>query len=230
MKLPGNRQFLCKMKFKVITLFPDFIRTLGQYSIIGRAIKNKKIKLETFDLRDFGLGSYKQVDDKPYGGGVGMLLRVDVAHNAIKKAKVGSKTTKVIMLSPDGERFTQKLAEQLAKEKEIILLCGHYEGFDKRIENYIDMKISVGDYVLSGGEIASMTIIDAVSRQIDGVLGKTASKDIETFSIVDGKMISEYPQFTRPEIYDQNRVPEELLCGNPEKVSKWQKEHTKVLE
>jgi tRNA (guanine37-N1)-methyltransferase len=218
------------MKFKVITLFPDFIKSLENYSIIGRAIKNRVIKLETINLRDFGIGSYKQVDDRPYGGGIGMLMRVDVMHKAIKKALGRTKKAKVILLSPDGKKFTQKMAKELCGEDELILVCGHYEGFDKRIESYVDEKVSIGDFVLTGGEIASMAMIDAISRQIDGVLGKNDSKLVETFSEVEGEIISEYPQFTRPELYDGIAVPETLLCGDPKKVTKWQTENTRYLK
>lgn len=216
------------MKFTVITLFPEFIENLESYSIIGRAIKEKKIELVTLNLRDFGRGNYHQVDDKPYGGGVGMLMRVDIVHKAIQAAKKKAhKNHKVILLSPEGKQFTQKTVESYAKIDEIIIICGHYEGFDQRIKNFVDEVVAVGQYVLSGGEIAAMAIVDSVSRQIEGVLGKDESKDMETFSSVDNKRIIEYPQFTRPEEYLGLRVPKILLEGNHLEIQKWREKNTK---
>lgn len=215
------------MKFCVITLFPDFVEKLSEYSIIGRALKNKKIKLETINMRDFGLGAYHQVDDKPYGGGTGMLLRVDVASAVIKKAKEKSKNCKVILLAADGEKFTQKKAEEYSKIDELILLCGHYEGHDKRIEGYVDNKISTGDYVVSGGEIPAMIIIDATARLIKGVLGKEEGLVTESHTLVGNARILEHPQYTRPYEFEGKKVPDVLLSGNPKKVVAWQEKHTK---
>lgn len=208
------------MKFTIITLFPEFIQSLQDYSIIGRAINNRKIDLETINLRDFGIGSYKQVDDKPYGGGAGMLFRVDVVVKAINFAKQKAlKRSKVIMLCPSGDRFTQKKARTLEKFDEIIVLCGHYEGFDKRIYGYVDEIISIGDYVLSGGEIAAMAMVDSVARLKNGVLGNVDSLKEETY-LRD----FEYPQYTRPEEFEGKKVPEVLLSGDPKKIANWQKE------
>jgi len=218
---------LKKMKFSVITLFPDFIENLSEYSIIGRALNSKKIKLQTINLRDFGLGTYHQVDDKPYGGGTGMLLRVDVASDAIKKAKKGSKNGRVVLLAADGEKFTQKKAEQYSKLDELILICGHYEGHDKRIEEYVDEKISTGDYVVSGGEIPAMIIIDATSRLIKGVLGKEEGLVTESYTQVGNSRILEHPQYTRPFEFEDKKVPDVLLSGDPKKVTAWQEKHTK---
>ena len=214
------------MKFKVVTLFPEFIDSLRDYSIIGRALKNKIISLESINIRDFGLGRHKQVDDKPYGGGVGMLLKVDVLHAAIKKAAPRkSIKRKVILLSPEGRTFNQSVAQELSKLDEIVLVCGHYEGFDRRVDNYVDDKISIGEYVLSGGEIAALAIIDTVSRLKSGVLGKDESKDIESFSKVDDNLILEHPQYTRPESYKDDKVPEVLLSGHHKQIDEWQKKH-----
>lgn len=215
------------MKFTVITLFPEFIENMQNYSIIGRALAEKKIVLRTVNLRDFGLGSYKQVDDKPYGGGAGMLLRVDVVSKAIEYTKKKAlKKSRVIMLCPSGKRYDQKKVAELTKNDEIILLCGHYEGFDKRISDYVDEIVSVGDYVLSGGEIPAMVIIDSVARQLPGVLGNEASLSEESFSVPHhNSAISasiEYPQYTRPEIFEGKRVPEILLSGDPKKITAWQ--------
>ncbi len=218
------------MKFKVITLFPEFINRIKEYSIISRAIKNAKIKLETINIRDFGLGNYKQVDDKPYGGGVGMLLRVDVIYKAIRKASPRkSVKRRIILLTADGERFSQRVAERLLKYEEIVLVCTHYEGHDKRIEEYVDEKISIGPYVLTGGEIPAMTIIDATSRLISGVLGKDESSKSESFSIIENRETLEYPQYTRPFDFKGKKVPEILLCGDHKKIKKWKEENTKTV-
>lgn len=221
------------MKFTVITLFPDFIKTLESYSIIGRALKNKKIAIKTINLRDFGLGRYRQVDDRPFGGDPGMLLRVDVAVLAIRKA-IGSTSTKsakkIVLLCPTGKKFNQEMAEKIAVLDELILVCGHYEGFDKRIEDYVDEKISIGNYVLSGGELPAMTIIDAVSRQIPGVLQNPKSLKTESFSASCATRHTpratnlEFPQYTRPAEFEGKKVPEVLLSGDPKKIAKWQEQ------
>jgi len=218
------------MKFTVITLFPEFIKNLEGYSIIGRAIKEQKITVETISLRDFGIGSYKQVDDKPYGGGVGMLLRADTVVPAIKSArKKAAKGSKVILLSPEGKKYNQKLAEKFSSYKELIIVCGHYEGFDERIKGYVDEVVSIGGYVLSGGEIAAMSIIDSVSRLIPGVLGKDESSKTESFSEHEGKRIIESPQYTRPEEFEEKNVPEVLLSGNHKKIEAWRKSNQKEV-
>jgi tRNA (guanine37-N1)-methyltransferase len=222
------------MKFKVITLFPDFVEQLRNYSVIGRAIRAGKIEIETINLRDFGLGSYKQVDDKPYGGGVGMLLRVDVLYQAIQKATAlwgtKSKNRRIILMSPDGKTFDQTKAEKLASLDEIVLVCGHYEGFDKRVEKFVDEKISVGNYIVSGGELPAMIIIDAISRLIPGVLGKNESNKDESFSKKNGKRYLEYPQYTRPEEFMGERVPEVLISGNHKKIDDWRKHNRKSID
>ena len=219
------------MKFSVITLFPDFIKNLEQYSIVGRAIRNKKIFLKTFNLRDFGLGSYHQVDDKPYGGGAGMLLRVDVALSAIKKARSKSKKSKVILLSAGGEKFTQSKVEEYSQLDELIILCAHYEGHDARIEDYVDEVVSIGDFVVSGGEIPALIVIDSVSRLIKGVLGKEESLLYESFSKIEGVngRVLEFPQYTRPDEFERKRVPEILLSGNHEKIEQWKRSHLKKI-
>lgn len=210
------------MKFKVITLFPEFVNSLNNYSIIGRAFFEQKNELECINLRDFGLGNYKQVDDKPYGGGIGMLLRVDVAFEALKKAKTKSKNQKTILLAANGEKFTQIKAEEYSTLDQLNIFCGHYEGHDKRIESYVDEIISIGDFVVSGGEIPAMTIIDSTARLIQGVLGKDESNSVESFSKIDGKRILEYPQYTRPFEFDKQEVPSVLLSGDLKKIKSWQ--------
>lgn len=216
------------MKFNIITLFPDFCKAIEDYSIIGRAVKNDIIKIKITNLRTFGLGKYKQVDDKPFGGGVGMLLRVDVLDTAIKSIKKGKKS-KVVLLSPRGKQFNQKMSQDYAKLDEIIFVCGHYEGFDERIRDLADEEISTGPYVLTGGEIPAMTIIDAISRHIPGVLGKIESKEFETFSRIGGKNIIEHPQYTRPREHKGKKVPEILISGNHSQIELWKKQNTQKL-
>ena len=219
------------MKFKVITLFPEFIKTLENYSVIGRAANKGIIKIEPINLRDFGLGSYKQVDDKPYGGGPGMLLRVDVLHQAIQKANLrSSKNRRIILLSPDGKTFDQAKAEELTNFNEIVLVCGHYEGFDARVEDFVDEKISVGNYIVSGGELPALTVIDAVSRLIPGVLGKDESNQDESFSQKDDERYLEYPQYTRPEEFRGKKVPDILISGDHQEIEKWRKQSRKPID
>ncbi len=217
--------------FKVITLFPDFIKSLEGYSIIGRAINKGIIDLDIIDLRNFGIGKHHQVDDKPYGGGIGMLIRVDVMDNAIQfaKSRCKSKSVKTILLSPQGKQFVQKKSLALSSQKEIIIICGHYEGFDHRIRYLVDEEISIGPYILTGGEIPAMVLIDSISRLKKGVLGKTASCKTETFSTVGSKKIIEYPQYTRPQTYKNRTVPSTLVSGNHKEIKKWQDSHTKII-
>lgn len=219
------------MKFKVITLFPDFVNNLKNYSIIGRAIGQGKIALETLDLRDFGLGKYKQVDDRPYGGGVGMLLRVDVMHKAIRKyAPRPSKKRRVILLSADGNIFTQRDAERLGKYDEIVLVCGHYEGHDQRIENFVDEKISLGKYIVTGGELPAMIMIDSIARLLPGVLGKDESSSDESFSMKDNNELLEYPQYTRPYDFKGYKVPDVLLSGDHKKIQAYLDKNRRVAD
>jgi tRNA (guanine37-N1)-methyltransferase len=213
------------MRFNIITLFPDFCKALNNYSVIGRAIRNKTIGVKITDLRSFGLGKHKEVDSKPFGGGVGMLLRVDVVGAALDSIEKQNKS-KVVLLSPKGKQFTQKMAVELAKLDEIVLVCGHYEGFDERITNLVDEVVSIGPYVLSGGEIPAMAMIDTIARQIPKVLGKTESKDVETFSIVENKKIIEYPQYTRPREFRGQKVPDTLISGNHSQIEAWKKSNT----
>ncbi len=219
------------MKFKVITLFPDFVNNLKNYSIIGRAIGQGNIALETLHLRDFGLGKYKQVDDRPYGGGVGMLLRVDVMYKAIRKfAPRPSKKRRIILLSADGNVFTQRDAERLGTYEEIVLVCGHYEGHDQRIENFVDEKISLGKYVVTGGELPAMIMIDSIARLLPGVLGKDESSSDESFSMKDNNELLEYPQYTRPYDFKGYKVPDVLLSGDHKKIQAYLDKNRKVAD
>lgn len=208
------------MKITILTLFPEMFTGFLAESIIGRAQKNGLVEIETVNLRDWGIGKHKQVDDTPYGGGAGMVLKVDVMVKAIQDIKLKNPETKVILLTPQGQVFSQNLAKNLAKSKnDLILVCGHYEGFDERIRNYVDEEISIGDYVLTGGELAAAVVTDAVIRLLPGVLGKDESSEDESFS--EGFL--EYPQYTRPEEFEGKKVPPVLLSGNHAEITKWRK-------
>ncbi len=217
------------MRIDIITLFPEFFESFVQHSIVGRAVKNNKLKIVTHNLRDYADDKYKSVDDHPYGGGPGMVLKVDVLHRAL--IDVGSKIldsiAKVILLTPQGQVYKQKMALELAQATNLILICGHYEGFDERIRKYVDMEISVGDYVLTGGEIPAMIVTDSVARLLTGVLGDDASSHEESFSPSTSSgsaMLLEYPQYTRPEEYEGEKVPKILMNGNHAEIDKWRRE------
>ncbi len=214
-----------KIKFNIITLFPETIKALTDYSIIGRAVQDNKIEIETCNLRDFGVGKYKQVDDTPYGGGAGMVLKVDVMDKAIQKVRQENPGTVVILLTPKGEKYGQKKARELSKKNNITLVCGHYEGFDERIRGLVDEEISIGDYILTGGEIAAAAIIDSVSRLISGVLGRKESAQEESFE----NSLLEYPQYTKPREYKGMEVPEILSGGNHGEIERWRKDEAKKI-
>lgn len=217
------------MKFDVITLFPEMFESVFSKSIISRAREKKLIEINYHQMRQWSWNNYGSVDDKPYGGDVGMLIRVEVIDKAlkeIKKSKAKSLKPKIILMSARGKRFEQADAKRLAKEKNLIIICGHYEGFDERVSTLVDEEISIGDYVLSGGEIPAMVIIDSVSRLLPGVLGKDESSQIESFS--DDSHHIEFPQYTRPAEYNGQKVPEVLLSGDPKKIKKWQQKQIKL--
>ena len=207
------------MKFDVLTLFPEMFDVLN-YSIIGKAIENKLIDVNITNIRDFSKNKHKKVDDTPYGGGAGMVIRPDVvmdSYNSVKTEK-----SKVIYLSPQGKTLNQKKVEELSKCSHLILLCGHYEGIDQRvIDKIVDEEISIGDYVLTGGEIPALVLIDSISRYIDGVISKDSIKE-ESFS----QGMLEYPQYTRPESFEGEKVPEVLLSGHHANIEKWRKEQS----
>ena len=199
------------MKFSVLTLFPDMFSPLKQ-SIIGKAIEDKKIELNLINIRDFSKDKHKKVDDTPYGGGAGMVMKADVVYDAYEHIK--DESAKVIFLSPQGKTLNQNKVKELATEEHIILLCGHYEGIDQRvIDEIVDEEISIGDYVLTGGELPAMVLIDSVSRYVEGVLSKDSIKE-ESFT----NNLLEYPQYTRPEIFHGIKVPEVLLSGHHENI------------
>jgi len=213
------------MRIDIITLFPEFFEGLKTHSVIGRAVGNGTIEIATHNLRDYSTDKYKTVDDRPYGGGPGMVLKVDVLHRALidVRRKTSDESAKVILLTPQGQVYKQKIAQELAKESNLILICGHYEGFDERIREYVDLEISIGDYVLTGGEIPAMMIMDSIVRLLPGVLGDDASSVDESHS----EGLLEYPQYTRPEEYDGKKVPAILLGGNHPKIEKWRREQAK---
>ena len=206
------------MKISILTLFPEMFKGPFDSSIIKRAKEKKLVDISYVNIRDFGIGKHKLVDDTPYGGGNGMVLRVDVLEKAISKTrdkKFKKTEEKVILLSAHGKTFQQKDAENFAKLKHLILICGHYEGFDERIKKYVDGEVSVGDFVLTGGEIPAMLVTDSVLRLIKGVL-KEGSAAFESFS-----PLLEHPQFTKPQVYKNAGVPEVLLSGDHKKINEW---------
>ena len=201
------------MKFSVLTLFPKMFSVLDE-SIIGRAKEKELIEIELINIRDFSKDKHKKVDDTPYGGGAGMVLMPDIVYNAYKSIK--DKKAKVIYLSPQGKLLNQSKVQELSKENHLILLCGHYEGIDQRvIDEIVDEEISIGDYVLTGGEIPAMVLIDSISRYVEGVLKKESTQE-ESFS----NGLLEYPQYTRPEKFLNHEIPEILKSGHHENIDK----------
>ena len=208
------------MKFDILTLFPEMFEPIKQ-SIIGKAIEKDLIEINLINIRDFSLDKHKKVDDTPYGGGAGMVMMPDVVYRAYLSIK-DKENAKVIYLSPKGKTLNQKKVEALSKENHIVLICGHYEGIDQRvIDEIVDEEISIGDYVLTGGEIPAMVLVDSVSRYIEGVL-KDESIQEESFS----NGLLEYPQYTRPETFLDKKVPDVLLSGHHENIKKWREEQS----
>ena len=219
------------MKFDVLTLFPEMFEPLNS-SIIGRAREKNLIEINLINIRDFSKDKHKKVDDTPYGGGAGMVMMPDVVYDAYKsviktdggKNSSSNQSAKVIYMSPQGKKLTQKKVEELAKQEHLIILCGHYEGIDQRvIDKIVDEEISIGDYVLTGGELPAMVLIDAVSRYNSGVIAEESRAE-ESFT----NGLLEYPQYTRPEVFEGEKVPEVLLSGHHANIEKWRKE--KALE
>ncbi len=215
-------------KIQVITLFPEMFEGVFGNSMMWKAQKNNHVEFTIINLRDFGLGVRKVVDDTPYGGGDGMLLMVEPLWNAVMKAKENDPTAKVLIMTPRGRRWKQALAQEYSEsEHGYIFICGRYEGYDERIMSLVDHELSVGDYVLTGGELPAMTIIDSIVRLIPGVLGGEKSAEIESFS--DGETL-EFPQYTRPAEWNGMKVPDVLLSGNHEEINKWRTENSKKAE
>lgn len=214
------------MRIDIITLFPDFFEGFKTHSIVGRAIKSSKVELFIHNLREQAKDNYGSVDDHPYGGGPGMVLKVDVVVPAIESVRKLNPKAPVLLMTPQGSKFVQAKATTLSKESGLIFVCGHYEGYDERIRDYVDQEISIGDYVLTGGELASMVITDSVARLLPGVLGDDMSSHDESHSpsASSGQVLLEYPQYTRPVDYEGKKVPEVLIGGNHKVIDEWRKE------
>ena len=208
------------MQFDVITLFPDMFSAITNEGVVARGIKKSLLNIDTWQLREFSQNKYRNVDDKPYGGGAGMVMQVMPIRSCIKEIRKKSPKTQVIYLSPQGQKLTHSLALQLSKLDSLTLLCGRYEGVDERvIEQDVDMEVSIGDYVISGGELAAMVLIDSVSRLLPDVLG---NQDSLNDSFANGLL--DYPHYTRPEEIDGQKVPEVLLSGHQAKIDAWRKD------
>lgn len=208
------------MKISILTLFPEMFQGPLDYSIVKRAKEKGCITIRLINIRDFATDSYKTVDDHPYGGGTGMIMRVDVIDRALQRTinNTQKTTTKKILLDPRGTPYTQIKAQELSKLDHLILICGHYEGVDERVGNFVDERISIGSYILTGGELPAMIIADSVARLIPGVLTKRDAVTRESFSKT---MKYEYPQYTKPRTYKKFSVPAVLLSGNHNKIKSW---------
>lgn len=216
------------MRFHVLTLFPEMVMDGLDTSIIGRAIKNENIEIETVNIRDYSKDKHKKVDDYPYGGGAGMVMQAEpvyLAYKAVEEKilKRGGSKPRVLYMTPQGKVFHQRMAEELAKEEDIVFLCGHYEGIDERVlEMIVTDNVSIGDYVLTGGELPAMVMIDSIARLVDGVLNNDESAKYESFA----NNLLEYPQYTRPEEFMGMKVPAVLLSGDHKKVEQWREEES----
>ena len=206
-------------KFQVVTLFPEMFMGVFENSMMWKAQKDEIVELSTINLREYGLGPRRSVDDTPYGGGDGMLLMIEPLWNAVQAAKQNDPSAKVLLMTPRGARWKQSLAKRYSESAHgYIFICGRYEGYDERILELVDASISVGDYVLTGGELPAMTIIDSIVRLIPGVLGGETSAEVESFS--DGETL-EFPQYTRPVEFEGMKVPDVLLSGHHAEIAKW---------
>lgn len=211
------------MKFDVLTLFPEMFEPM-KHSIIERASEKDLIDINLINIRDFSKDKHKHVDDTPYGGGAGMLIRPDVVYDAY--SSVSEENAKVIYMSPKGKVLNQNMVKELSKESHLIILCGHYEGIDQRVlDEIVDEEISIGDYVLTGGELPAMVLIDSVSRYVDGVLSNSSTVE-ESFSGED--KLLEYPEYTRPSEFHGMKVPEVLTSGNHQEIARWRREQSLI--
>ena len=208
------------MKIDILTIFPHMFDNIFKESIIKRAIENKRVEIRIVDFREYSKDPHKKVDDTPYGGGAGMVLTPDPIFSCVDSLK--NEDTKVILLTPDGEQYKQKKAYELSKEKHLIIICGHYEGFDERIRTLADLEISIGDYVLTGGEIPAMVLVDSVVRLIPGVINEKSHLD-DSFN---ENYLLDYPTYTKPRVYRGMEVPEVLVSGNHEKINAWRQEQS----
>lgn len=206
------------MRFDILTIFPGIFESYFSHSLMARALTRGLIKVVIHDLRKFAIDKHQTVDDRPYGGGVGMVMKVEVVAKALKA--LANFKQRIILVTPQGKVFNQKHARRLVKYKRLILISGRYEGYDERIRKLVDEEISIGDYVLTGGELPVMVITDAVARLVPGVVGKRESLEEESFS----ESLLEYPHYTRPEVFRGMRVPKVLLSGNHVQIKKWRQE------
>lgn len=211
------------MNFDVITLFPDIVKVYCELGIVGRACKEGLIKVGTVDLRNCGLGKHKQVDDLPYGGGVGLIFMVEPVFNALNSIERKNKS-KVLITSASGKKWDQNFAQKFKSEEQIIVICGRYEGYDERILNFVDYEVSLGDFILTGGELCALTIIDSVSRLVPGVLKKEETHEVESFK----NGLLEYPQYTRPQEFNDWKVPDVLLGGHHAEIRRWREEQARL--
>lgn len=212
------------MNFYIMTLFPEMVMDGLHTSIIGRAVNNGLLSIEAVNIRDYAFNKHNSVDDYPYGGGAGMLMQAEPVYQCYRalEERIGKKP-RVVYLSPQGKTFHQEMAEEFAKEEELVFLCGHYEGIDERVlEEIVTDYVSIGDYVLTGGELPSMVMIDAISRLVPGVLNNQVSAEFESFH----DNLLEYPQYTRPAEFMGKKVPEILLSGNHAKVDQWRRQQS----
>jgi tRNA (guanine37-N1)-methyltransferase len=222
------------MKISILTLFPEMFQGPFSESIIKKAQEKNLVTIEFINIRDFGIGPHKMVDDTPYGGGVGMVMRVDVLHKAISSAvdgEIPKNQRKIILMSASGTPFKQQMANSFSKLQQLIIICGHYEGVDQRIEKYIDEEVSVGDFVTTGGEIPAMLITDAVTRRLPGVLKDEATL-LESFQGVESAekaSLLEHPHYTKPAVYEDSPVPQVLISGNHKLIKDWREEMAQEL-
>ena len=223
------------MRFDILTLFPEAFESFCNTSIIKRAIENEKIEINCFNIRDFTENKHKKVDDIPYGGGAGMVMTCQPLFTSIKHVKnLIPDTAPVIFFTPHGKTWNQPTAESFSDQKKysrFIIVCGHYEGIDQRVrDQLIDLEISLGDFVLTGGELPAQIFIDSIARLIPDVIGKSKSHEEESFSEIVGRNKVEYPHYTRPDTFEGLKVPEVLLSGNHKNIENWRKEHSKIKE
>jgi len=221
------------LQFDIVTIFPEIFSSFLNQSLIEKAQQKKVIKINVHNLRDWAFDKHKTVDDRPFGGGNGMVMKVEPIYHAVKSIKQKNKKTKVILFTPRGKKFTQRMAQNLTRFDQLILICGRYEGVDERVAKYIaDEKISIGDYVLMGGEIPAMVLIEAVTRLIPGALSKKSPFEKR---ITKQKGFIEYPQYTRPAVFEPKKgvkwsVPKVLLSGDHKKIEEWRRKHSKIIE
>ena len=213
------------MQIDVLTLFPKMFDAVLHESILKRAQEFNGVKLKIHNIRDYTKNRHRKVDDRPFGGGAGMVFNCQPVIDALLKVKSTKPKTKIILMSPKGKKLNHRLASQISKYKSMTLICGHYEGIDERIKEHVDMEISIGDYILTGGEIPAMVLIDSIIRLLPGVLGDKNSNIDESFS--DGLL--EYPHYTRPAVYNKRKVPDVLLSGNHKQINRWRR-HQAIMK